>query len=140
MSNARLQWQATFLDSPRKQLAKLCTQPDLPMILMISIQSALQDDPLFDMSTNTVKPALSFLFLLTMTLDVVPPAASPLQSPLGPDPTKDHIGHEDEISSKNVLQVRQRWLHKVLSHIDTSRIHGLETVISTRPTKQPKTP
>jgi hypothetical protein len=47
-----VEWQATFLTSLRKLLAKLCTQPDLQMILMVGIQGALQDDPLFDMPTD----------------------------------------------------------------------------------------
>ena len=45
-------WQATFLDSLRKLLAMLRTQQDLQMILMVGIQGAAQDDPLFDMPTD----------------------------------------------------------------------------------------
>jgi hypothetical protein len=45
----RVPWQVTFLDSLRKLLAKLHKQPDLQTILMVGIQGALQDDPLFDM-------------------------------------------------------------------------------------------
>ena len=36
----RVEWQATFLDSLRKLLATLYTQPDLQMILMVGIQGA----------------------------------------------------------------------------------------------------
>jgi hypothetical protein len=57
----RVQWQATFLDSLRTLLAKLYTQPDLQMILMVGIQGALQNDPLFDMPTNHREPSFELL-------------------------------------------------------------------------------
>jgi hypothetical protein len=48
----RVQGQASFLDLLHKPLAKLHTQPSLQTILMMGIQGALQNNPLFDMPTN----------------------------------------------------------------------------------------
>jgi hypothetical protein len=57
----RLPWHVAFLDSLRKLLAKLRTQPDLQTILMLGIQGALQDDPLFDMPTLNREPNFALL-------------------------------------------------------------------------------
>jgi hypothetical protein len=57
----RLPWHVAFLDSLRKLLAKLRTQPDLQTILMLGIQGALQDDPLFDMPTRNREPNFALL-------------------------------------------------------------------------------
>ena len=110
----RVQWQATFLDSLRKLLATLYTQPDLAMILMVGIQGALQDDPLFDMPTDNREA--SFELLVSSQNDI---GWSHLLrgrfSHHWVQIQQHHIDHEDEISSKKFTG--QRWLQKVLHHL-----------------------
>jgi hypothetical protein len=50
-------------------LAKLCTQSDLQTILIVGIQGAPQDDPLFDMPTNNREP--TFELLVSSQNDIV---------------------------------------------------------------------
>jgi hypothetical protein len=57
----RVPRQVVFLDSLRKLLAKLHTQPDLQTILMTGIKGALQDDSLFDMPTRNREPIFQLL-------------------------------------------------------------------------------
>jgi hypothetical protein len=47
----RIQWHADFIDSLRKVLDKLNTQPDLKMMLLQGISSAIHD-PTFELSTT----------------------------------------------------------------------------------------
>jgi hypothetical protein len=54
----RVPWQVVFLDSLCKLLAKPRTQPELQMILMVGIQGALQDNPLFGTPTRNREPSL----------------------------------------------------------------------------------
>ena len=135
----RVQWQATFLDSIRELLAELYTQPDLQMILMVGIQSALQDDPLFDMPTDNREASFEILV--------------PSQNDIGwshllrgrfshhwVQLQQDHIDREDEVSSKKFTG--QRWLLKRLSiisgHICTWPGNSAIKISmeSTRPTKK----
>jgi hypothetical protein len=112
----RVQWQATFLDSLRKLLAELYTQPDLQMILMVGIQGALQDDPLFDMPTDNREA--SFAILVSSQNDI---GWSHLLrgrfSHHWVQLQQDHIDSEDEVSSKKFTG--QRWLKKVINHLWT---------------------
>jgi hypothetical protein len=112
----RVQWQVTFLDSLRKLLAKLHTQPDLQTILMLGIQGALQDDPMFDMPTDNREP--SFALLVHSQNDI---GWSHLLrgrfSHHWVQLQQAHIDHEDEISSKKFTG--DRWLQKVLHHLWT---------------------
>jgi hypothetical protein len=95
----RVEWQATFLTSLRKLLAKLCTQADLQMILMVGIQGALQDDPLFDMPTDNRER--SFETSVSSQNDV---GWSHLLrgrfSHHWVQPQQDHVDRKDEVSSK----------------------------------------
>jgi hypothetical protein len=112
----RVTWQVTFLDSLRKLLAKLHTQPDLQMILMVGLDGALQDDPLFDMPTDHREA--SFELLVSSQNDI---GWSHLLrgrfSHHWVQIQQHHIDHDDEISSKKFTG--QRWLQKVLNHIWT---------------------
>jgi hypothetical protein len=72
---------------------------------MIGIQGGLQDDTLFEMRTNDNETTFELLVSFCISPErrhlMVLPATRPLESRLGPDPTKDYIDHEDEISSKH---------------------------------------
>ena len=113
---ARVQWQATFLDSLRELLAALYTQPDLQCILMVGVRGALQNDPLFDMPTTNREA--SFELLVSS------------QNDIGWDHLlrgrfshhwvqiqQDHIDHDHEVSSKKFTG--KRWLQQVINHIWT---------------------
>ena len=112
----RVQWQATFLDSLRKLLASLYTQLDLQCILMVGIQGALQDDPLFDVLTTNCEA--SFELLVSSECNI---GWSHLLrgrfSHHWVQIQQDHIDHEHKVSSKKFTS--QRWLQKVLNHLWT---------------------
>ena len=103
-----VQWRvSTFLDSLRKLLATLYTQPDLQMILMVGIQGALQDAPIFCMPTNNREA--SFELLVSSQNDIG-------WSHLLRDRfchhwvqiQQEHTNHEENVSSKKFTG--QRWL------------------------------
>ena len=113
----------------------LRAQPDLQMILMVGIQGALRDDPLFNMPTTNRE--VSFELLVSA------------QNDIGWDHLlrgrfshhwvqiqQNHIDHEDEVSSKKFTG--QRWLKQVLNHLWThlhlawklrnANMHGIAVV------------
>jgi hypothetical protein len=121
----RVEWQATFLNSLRKPLAKPCTQPDLQKILMVGIQGALQDDPFFDMHTNNREP--SFEMLVSSQNDI---GWSHLLrdrfSHHWVQLQQDHIDREDEVSSRLKKVSHHLWTHLCLAwKLRNADLHGI---------------
>ena len=112
----RVEWQAAFLDSLRELLAKLCTQPDLQMILVVGIQGAPRNDPFFDMPTTNRE--FSFELLASAQNDIGwDHLLRGRFSHHWVQTQQHHIDHEDEASSKKFTG--QRWLKQVLHHLWT---------------------
>ncbi len=110
----RVEWQGTFIDSLRKLLATLHTQPDLKTILLLGISGALQDDPTLEMDTTNREP--DFEILVYCQNDI---GWSHLLrgcfSHHWVQIQQAHIDKDDEICSKT--NSGSGWLKKVLHHI-----------------------
>ena len=110
----RVEWQGTFIDSLRKLLATLHTQPDLKTILLLGISGALQDDPTLEMDTTNREP--DFEILVSCQNDI---GWSHLLrgcfSHHWVQIQQAHIDKDDEICSKT--NSGSGWLKKVLHHI-----------------------
>jgi hypothetical protein len=110
----RVQWQGEFIDSLRKLLTNICTQPDLQTILLLGISGALQDDPSLEMATDNREP--TFEILVSSQNDI---GWSQLLrgrfSHHWVQTQQAHIDAEDEIDSEK--NSGQGWLKKVLHHI-----------------------
>jgi len=113
----RVQWQATFLDSLRELLTLLYTQPDLPMILMVIIKGALQDDLLFGMPPTSQEASLELLVSSQNDIGWSHLLRGGRFSHHWVQIQQDHIDHEREVSFKKFTG--QRWLQKVLNHLRT---------------------
>jgi hypothetical protein len=111
----RVPWQVVFLDSHRKLLAKLHTQPDLQTILMTGIKGALQDDPLFDMPTCNREA--SFQLLVSSQNDIS--WSHLLRGRFSRQWILLQQAHLDQDADCSSLLTGERWLQKVLHHLWT---------------------